>query len=559
MGYVVEGLSLVDGELPVNKIIHGDALEVLKKLPDNSIDCIITSPPYWGKRQYSIETNKIWGGDKNCKHEWVESPLPPTKLGEDGYDDPKYISAYTDKPRHGMFCRKCSAWFGQLGLEPSPEMFVEHLIEIFREVKRVLKPQGNLFVNIDDTFARSQGWKSGGGLSYKENEWERTWVKDIEVPEPPSARYDGAPRKSLCLIPELFAIKMVYELGFTLRQKIIWTKKVLVYKEMKTIGNAMPESMKDRQTHTFEYIYHFTKSPKYYYNQLRTPVKEETIGCMERSKRLIERTGLPVTPKNKYYQSLINGEIEMHGFAGVVTGRFMQSRFKYNGKFSGMGEDAEMYGSPRARTQRKKYDNMSDISFAENLAKIRDKMREEGLPEVSPLGAIAPDVVLINTEPFPEAHFATYPTNLVKFLLEIGCPKSICVNCGEPSKMVLEKEYIPTRPGRRFGSGKSGSELDPNQSLHTSGLSRYRMITIYHPNGWDGCNCSADHEPGIVLDPFLGSGTTALVALKMGYRFIGIELSMEYCQMALKRIKPYLDQRALDEFFEVEVAQEVEK
>ncbi len=549
MGYIVDGSSLKKGSLPVNKIVHGDALEVLRKLPDNSIDCVITSPPYWAQREYSKDTNKIWGGDKNCEHEWVESPPPPTKLGAEEYTDPKYASAHTDKPEHGMFCRKCSAWFGQLGLEPTPEMFVDHLIEIFREVKRVLKPNGNLFVNIDDTFARSQGWKSCGGLKHKEGEWE----------------YDGAPRKSLCLIPELFAIKMVYELGFTLRQKIIWTKKILIYKEMETIGNAMPESAKDRQMHAFEFIYHFTKSPKYYYNQLRKPVKEETVERMERSRRLVERTGLPITSKNKYYQSLISGGVEKYGCAGIVTGRFMQNTSKYNGKFNGIGEDAEKYGSPRARTQRRKYDGQSDISFAENLSRIRDEMREKGLPEVSPLGAIAPDVVLINTEPFSESHFAVFPTNLVRFLLEIGCPEKVCSKCGMPYDIFYNEVDLQVDL-TKYGASKNGDyrgkaikDYETANAQNPSDVKRRilnslktgKIISGLRPS----CNCNSSHESGIVLDPFLGSGTTAIVALQMGYRFIGIELSKEYCKIAEKRIKPYLDQKSLKDFFDLEVAE----
>jgi len=160
---LIEESDLNEGEMPLNKIIHGNVLTVLKKLPSNSIDCVITSPPYWAKRDYGDETVVEWSDGTVC----------------------------------------------QLGLEPTPEMFVDHLIEIFREVKRVLKPHGNVFVVVDDTY-------SGG----------ESKIKHI-------------PRKSSCLVPERFAIRMVDELGFILRNKIIWAKKVHIYKERTTVGNAI--------------------------------------------------------------------------------------------------------------------------------------------------------------------------------------------------------------------------------------------------------------------------------------------------------------------------------
>lgn len=104
-------------------------------------------------------------------------------------------------------------------------------------------------------------------------------------------------------------------------------------------------------------------------------------------------------------------------------------------------------------------------------------MREEGLPEVSPLGANPGDVLQINTEPFPEAHFAVFPEKLVEFLIKVGCPES-----------------------------------------------------------------------GVILDPFLGSGTTALVALKLNRRFIGIEINKEYVKMAYNRIRPFLEQTKIDDW-----------
>jgi len=405
--------------MEVNRIIQGNALDVLKKIPPDSIDCVVTSPPYWAKRDYGEETVVEWP------------------------DGTRY----------------------QLGMEPTPFMFVDHLIEIFREVKRVLKPHGNCFVIIDDTY-------SGSGKGHN-------WIG----PKHPNARNGNldptqfekvAPRKSLCLVPEMFAIKMVYELGFILRQKLIWAKKVLIYKEMETIGNAMPESVKDRNTHTYELVYHFTKKQKYYYDQFRLPYKETTIVRNQYGWSDVGKWG-DRSEHNPYaIKALQNTNDNNDTIQLTLDGDIEQNSTKYEGKFADMGEEAEKYGSPRARNQRK-YENTNDFTFAANLAKIRDAMREEGLPEVHPLGANAPDVIQINTEPFLDAHFATFPERLVEFLIKVGCPVD-----------------------------------------------------------------------GIVLDPFLGSGTTALVALKMGRRFIGIEINPKYIEIAKRRIEPLLNQKRLE-------------
>jgi len=413
---IIKSNSLKYGQLPVNKIVHGNTLDVLRKLPSNSVDCVITSPPYWAKRDYGEETIVEW----------------------------------SDGTRH------------QLGLEPTPEMFVDHLIEIFREVKRVLKPHGNVFVVIDDTYSGGGGWNSGGGLSYRENEWERTWVKNISS-QCPTSKIKHIPRKSLCLVPEMFAVRMVYEVGFILRNKIIWAKKVHIYKERTTIGNAMPESVGDRLSHTWEYVYHFVKEPKYWYDldAVRVPHKTDAVN------KLRDKS------KEPYNQSYPGGAF-----------------------------------SPGAR------------------------------PEGHPLGANPGDVLQVNTEPFPEAHFSVYPERLVEFLIKVACPKQICNKCGKPRERIVEKigrvqqHWAPgTDTKTEIAKGRHGS----TSTLVTG----YKFI--YRTSGWTNCGCNAGWKPGIVLDPFLGSGTTALVALKMGRRFVGIEINRNYCEMAYRRIKPYLN------------------
>jgi len=159
-----------------------------------------------------------------------------------------------------------------------------------------------------------------------------------------------------------------------------------------------------------------------------------------------------------------------------------------------------------------------------------------------PLGANPGDVVQINTEPFPEAHFAVFPRRLVEFLIKVGCPEQICVKCGEPRRRIVEEIITKVRKPEKGLLAKNVDKLG-NNSLREGFKEK-----VYLPTGWTDCGCGAGWESGIVLDPFLGSGTTALVALKMGRRFIGIELNREYCEMAIRRIKNTYAVRRLSDY-----------
>ena len=192
----------------VNKIIHGNCIEILEKIPDESIDCVVTSPPYYGLRNYGEEVKTIWGGDRDCKHKFE------TK---------------------SWFCKKCSAWYGQLGFEPTPELYIEHLLIIFKEIKRVLKKTGTLWVNINDsynnknaTIGRQDKFKNGKSKLY----CLRSGTKKL-------------PPKTLLLVPFKFAIGM-QNMRWIVRNVIIWWKP-----------NSMPQSARDRFTVDYEYLFFF--------------------------------------------------------------------------------------------------------------------------------------------------------------------------------------------------------------------------------------------------------------------------------------------------------------
>jgi site-specific DNA-methyltransferase (adenine-specific) len=227
-------------------------------LKSESVDCVITSPPYWSLRKYDIP-DLIWDGEEECRHEWGNK-LKITGRHHKGETNPGKEAWYKERGQieqtGGNFCLKCSAWRGQLGLEPTIELYLKHLLECFDEVWRVLKKEGTLWVNLGDSYWSAKGScfnPGGGNKSWKS--WNEAKFKH-PVSRGNKSDMPGLPPKSLCLIPERFAIAMV-DRGWILRNKIVWHKP-----------NCMPASVKDRFTVDFEPVFFFTKSRRYWFEQL---------------------------------------------------------------------------------------------------------------------------------------------------------------------------------------------------------------------------------------------------------------------------------------------------
>ena len=445
------GEKLQHPEDYVNKIICGDCLEVMRGIPDNSVDCVITSPPYWGLRDYGQETEMIWDGDKNCEHKW-ETHHTPARGGHSRPENPPSVGSNKAEMEKGIsirfgydsnFCSKCGAWRGQLGLEPTFKLYIKHLVDIFDEVKRILKPTGTLWVNLGDSYATHSGGmeqlrKLGSGcpqygqVPYKFAGVCQDGKKNINIPS-----------KSLVCIPERFIIEMI-DRGWILRNKIIWHK-----------NNCMPSSASDRFTVDFENIFFFVKQQKYYFEQQ-----------FESHKRLWdESNGGNLSSDSKYYDN-----------AGILQKK------KHSGEY----------------------------------------------PLPNPLGRNKRCVWNINTKGFPEAHFAVFPEALIEPIIQAGCPEFVCSKCGAGRTKIEEHDLIQTRPGI---NGKTTEHKEIYGNLNKRLMPANSRIV-----GYSDCGCNAGFEGGIVLDPFVGSGTVPLVALKHNRKFIGIEINPEYVKMAEDRI-----------------------
>ena len=201
----------------MNKIYAGSALDVLKSWPDGFIDCLVCSPPYWGLRAYGTNP-QIWDGTEGCQHNWGED-LPehhPGQVEQSKWKDAE-AAGKGQTAKSGNFCSLCGAWRGELGLEPTFQLYISHLIQIFDEVKRVLKPTGTCWVNLGDSYSGNQGRGAGKGNEHGQMKPQKS---NGEVAD-----------KSLCCIPDRFKIAMV-DNPYVLREDLSEEDKTYVLTEL---------------------------------------------------------------------------------------------------------------------------------------------------------------------------------------------------------------------------------------------------------------------------------------------------------------------------------------
>lgn len=447
---------------PSIQLYTGDALSVLQQLAPASVHCVVTSPPYWGLRDYGTAS---WsGGDADCNHKCHRGSQGPSGI--------RASRSFTQPNIYKEQCAKCGAVRGadlQFGLEPSFEEYIFKLVGLFRELRRVLRDDGTLWLNMGDSYVSTGGHSDTkspdrrgqyriGTRPDNGNRSVRVRAGKDKDPKRGSAaagqtyrvaRGSGLKSKDMAGIPWRLALALQAD-GWYLRQDIIWHKP-----------NPMPESVADRCTKSHEYVFLLSKSEQYHCDM-------EAI--VERVAGTANTHGDGVNPKAR----------ENHG--------------KQNESFSGSVNDLVEYRNKRS-------------------------------------------VWTVPTQPFEEAHFATFPEDLIRPCILAGCPSQSCAKCGAPFARILERGggTIGKSWNSHEADGVRGNRIEHQERHHgRNGSEPYFRKTVgFRPS----CQCKAGSIPGVVLDPFFGSGTTGLVARANGCNTIGIELSPEYVSIALQRLR----------------------
>lgn len=361
------------------RILVGDVREKLREMADDSVNCVCTSPPYWGLRDYGTAS---WvGGDADCDHR------SPTM--RDGRNEDRAMLAGSSATNMGQLinmakqgvCGRCGAARvdSQLGLEPTPDEHVAAMVGVFREIRRVLRPDGVCWVNYGDSYATSVNGRSAADTKAAGND-DRTF-RD----KPFGTAVGGLKPKDLCGVPFRFALAMQAD-GWWWRSCLPWVKR-----------NGMPESIKDRPATAVEYVFMFTKSVRYAYDA--DAVRRELApASVDRLAQNVEAQAGSVRA---------NGGGKTNGpMKAVARPHPLSPKYSGNRRLSG-ADISSTLGVPSDRNFRN-----GDLFFESLDCPHGVLTNGEGDP-------LALDVP---PQPFRDAHFATFPPKLIEPLIKAGCP-----------------------------------------------------------------------------------------------------------------------------------------
>ena len=408
-------------------LLQADARAI--PLQDETVQCVVTSPPYWGLRDYGVE--------------------------------------------------------GQLGLEATPEEYVAHMVAVFREVRRVLRPDGTLWLNLGDSYAASRSGPVGqnstlNGGRHSPEESRRA----KEVAGRPNSRWTyepwGIKPKDLLMMPSRVAIALCAD-GWVLRSEIIWSKP-----------NPMPENVTDRPTVAHEKMFLLSKRGRYFYDAeaIKVPVSPSTHARISQASLQEQQGG----PKQDAYETQPGHD------------RRPSDIVKSMGRKPGVNPKAAA-NAPGSK---------QNESFS---AAVSGPVSDRN----------ARTVWTIATQPYPGAHYATYPEKLVEPCIKAGSSPKACGVCAAPWERVTG-EPIPAG-GRESGNKERQIAASGERGrVNTHMGSGFPYTPTTTPTTGRHSTCEHDDDSGscLVLDPFNGSGTTGRVALQHGRRYVGVDVSREY-------------------------------
>jgi len=411
-----------------NCIFQGDARHL--PLADDSMDCIVTSPPYWGQRDYKGQY-LIWesgvrsreSGEK-CRHRWAARVRYTERSAgsstAEAFSKPGKANVRRLKAarwRRDATCCKCGAWRGQLGLEPSPELYIQHLVEIFRECRRVLKPTGTCWLVISDSRPSGNRKNHGTRIGHKQESDAGCLSTLNSRPLTPDSL---KPSDMLGLPHDL--VKALRADGWYWRDEIIWAKP-----------NGFCESVRTRVTRNHEYVFLLTKSPspKYFFDfeAIMEPCAPNLKGRT--------RPGSRVTP---YAHSGRGNQKKAH--SGLDFPRASGTRLDREGANSRMQQDRDVY-HPAARKLKRR------VRAGYVYAPPGGRSHSGGNLGWETLYRRKRSVWFVAvSKPRGLKHYATFPEKLIEPMILAGCPKGgIVLDCFAGSGTV---GVVARRLGRRF-------------------------------------------------------------------------------------------------------------
>jgi len=468
------------------QVLPGHVLEWLRKLAAGSVNLIFTSPPYWALRDYGLPPS-VWGGDPSCNHVWGDL-VPGAHPNQVAQTNTRHSDAAANgqMAKRGQFCQKCGAWLGCLGLEPDLDMFINHLVEIFREARRVLHPSGTLWVNLGDSYVSnpiSAGGKNEIRTDDQTGGFQRGHSRRV------TSRGNGLKPKDLIGVPWRLALALQAD-GWWLRSDIVWCKGLdrseqeleaqaeveaalamvrqaaggslfglskpldqalkraeKAVERLFMVGATMPESVKDRVTASHEYLFVFAKSKKYHW----------------------DRHAIRVLPKQCSVERRLYGRSGDHKHTEGAPGQMPHS-FLMETEI-GQGLDNMNSGGRNART-------------------VWRVQAEGHKPFILPDGEEV-------------AHFASFPRALAARGIQAGTSEhGCCATCGAPFKRIIKpsaayaellgQDWADYEQDAKEGRGHSVS----NQRTQKRGPA---ATAEYETTGWEPtCRCHGAPEPGLV-------------------------------------------------------------
>ena len=425
----------------VDTILFGDCRDTLKEFDGKARMCV-TSPPYYGLRDY--------GGEEN-----------------------------------------------QIGQEQTPEEYIENLVEVFRSVRDVLTDDGTLWVNIGDSY---YNYRPGKGQSYPKQSVSKTKQDLPQQCNKRGNKLEGLKEKDLIGIPWMFAFAMRAD-GWYLRQDIIWHKP-----------NPMPESVRDRCTKSHEYIFLFSKNRKYYYDNeaIKEPVKQDW-GTRNRDNGKYHNEGTGLQPHS--------------GLTKSYTTKNKRSVWLVPDKSHGKYETQENEAKHRQGIHANRGDNL--VAVRSKLPKQKELVEFLRSKTKAKILAEKTDIPLTKIEHwfrFDEGGFA-YPS--------IEDWKKVRDHIDDFNVMDEALTYYELKTDEVVVSDKKNK-----RSVWTVTTKPYKgaHFACFPPDLIEPCIKAGSEEGDIVLDPFMGSGTTAVVSKSLGRHYLGCELHEDYGKLIQKRL-----------------------